>query len=222
VAIHLTTSNIYVSSLLSTVEWLDHGFGTSTGSPVGHESVASLNQIHSDIIHRISFEGDKQANGDGLFTSQPDLWISIRTADCIPILLVDPNNHVVAAVHAGWRGTVDRIVLKTVERLKRECHSNPKELLVAIGPGISECCFEVGEEVASRFETTFVTTQLAGKAKIDLKKANLEQLLMAGVQAANVEVSEACTVSTLGFHSYRRDKTEGRMISAIRIKKGAA
>jgi polyphenol oxidase len=252
VAFSLTSSNVYISSLLSTVDWLEHGFGTSSGKPVPQdEKAASLTQIHSTVIHRIGLPGEKQAEGDGMFTTQPDLWLSIRTADCIPILLVDPRCRVVAAVHAGWRGTLNQILLKTVAEMTKECHSAAKDLIAAIGPGISECCFEVGEEVWARFDSAFVSTKAgtgpvrpteqtptqeflsapssvvrasslkaAGKANINLKAANFQQLLKAGLSAGNIDIAEQCTVSNVGFHSYRRDKTDGRMTSAIKIRRG--
>ena len=220
-AFSLTASNIYVSSLLSQIDWLEHGFGTSSGNPVREGQVASLTQTHSDAIHHITGAGEKQAEGDGMFTSLTELWLSIRTADCIPILLVDPRAKVIAAVHAGWRGTVDQILAKTVTRLTTECHCLTADLLVAIGPGISACCFEVGSEVADQFESAYVSARPAGKVHIDLKKANVAQLMQVGVKAGNVDVAEACTVCTTGFHSYRGNKTVERMNSAIKIKRGA-
>ena len=156
-----------------------------------------------------------------MFTSLPELWLAIRTADCLPILFVDPRAKVIAAVHAGWRGTVDQILVKTVARLTTECQCVPADLLVAIGPGISACCFEVGAEVANQFESAYVSTGSTGKVHIDLKKANLAQLLQVGVRAKNIDVAEACTICTPGFHSYRGNKTAERMNSAIKIKRGA-
>ncbi len=183
--------------------------------------MASLTQTHSDVVYSITEAGEKQAEGDGMFTNLTALWLSIRTADCIPILLVDPRAKVIAAVHAGWRGTLDQILAKTVTRLTTEYHCLPADLLVAIGPGISACCFEVGTEVADQFESAYVSARATGKLHIDLKKANLAQLLQVGVRVENIDVTEACTICTPGFHSYRRDKTAERMNSAIKIKRGA-
>ncbi len=219
----LTSGNFYQSPLLQTLGWIEHGFGTSSASPkqVG-EIAASLVQIHSALVHPVSKPGERQAEGDGLFTTTPDLWISIRTADCLPILIADRNRKVVSAVHAGWKGTVLQIVRKAVFRLVDEFGSNPKEVFAAIGPGISECCFEVGPEVAIQFDRAFIRHGKSGKPYVNLKQANVSQLLAAGLSPNHIDVADECSVSTPGFHSFRRDKTDGRMESSIRIAKGAA
>ncbi len=219
----LTSGNLYQSTLLQKVVWLEHAFGTSSESPIHvGEMAASLAQIHSAMIHPVCKSGERQAEGDGLFTTTPDLWISIRTADCLPILIADTDLHVVAAVHAGWKGTVQEIVRKAVARLVDECGSNPDDLFATIGPGISECCFEVGTEVATQFDPAFLKFGEDGKPFVNLKQANVSQLLAAGLSIDHIDVAAECSVSTPGFHSFRRDKTEGRMVSGIRIKKGTA
>ena len=218
----LTSGNLYQSPLLQKMGWLDHGFGTSSASPVHvSEMAASLAQIHSALVNPVSKPGERQAEGDGLFTTTPNLWISIRTADCFPILIADRNLKAVAAVHAGWKGTVHQIARKAVACLINEFGSNPDDLYAAIGPGISESCFEVGPEVATQFEPVFLRPGKAGNSFVNLKQANVSQLLAAGLSPKHIDVADECSMSNPGFYSFRRDKTDGRMVSAIRIKKGA-
>lgn len=203
--------------------WLDHGFGTSAASPIHvGEMAASLVQIHSTLVNPVSKPGERQAKGDGLVTTTPNLWISIRTADCLPILMADRKLKIVAAVHAGWKGTVHQIARKSVACLIDEFGSNPDDLYAAIGPGISECCFEVGPEVAIQFDPIFLKLGKTNNPFVNLKQANVSQLLLAGLSLNHIDVADECSMSTPGFHSFRRDKTDGRMVSAIRITKGAA
>ncbi len=211
----LGQNQVYYSTVLSSVPWASHGFGTATGSPVQNDAHASLHQTHSDHVLFIEQSGEKQDDGDGLITRTLGLWISIRTADCLPILLIDPDNRAIAAVHAGWRGTAAQISRAAVASMVERFGSKPTTLLAAIGPGIDHCCFEVGEEVATHFEP--FTDRKTGKAHVNLKAANLHQLLSSGLSKANVDVSPLCTVSSPGFHSFRRNRTEGRMVSAVQI-----
>ena len=113
----------------------------------------TVRQVHSDLIWRA--EGDHPAVGDGLLTDQEGLMVSVRTADCHPILLVDVRKRAVSALHAGWRGTVKRIAEKGVGEMRHWFGSRPEDLRAAIGPGIHACCYEVGEEVREQFQSQF-------------------------------------------------------------------
>ena len=218
----LTSGNLYLSPLLKTLGWIEHGFGTNSASPIPQgEAAASLMQVHSALVLPVCNPDERQQEGDGILTSTPNLWISIRTADCLPILIGDRHLKAVAAVHAGWKGTVQQIARKAVACLVEEFGSRPENLFAAIGPGISDCCYEVGHEVAIQFDTAFLKPGEAGRSYLNLKQANVSQLLAAGLSPNHIDVAEECSVSTPGFHSFRRDKTEGRMLSAIRIKIGA-
>ncbi|MEP6963219.1 MAG: polyphenol oxidase family protein, partial [Acidobacteriota bacterium] len=146
-------------------------------------------------------------------TSEAGVAVSIRTADCFPILLADQRTHAVAAVHAGWRGTVAGIAGRTLQRMQAEFDSRPEDVLAAIGPGIGVCCYEVGADVAPKFGKD-------SACKIDLAAENREQLMAAGVPAENIEVLNACTFCDERFFSYRRQGDRaGRMISYITVKK---
>jgi polyphenol oxidase len=183
----------------------------------------TMRQIHSDIIHRVDFDPEEPLTGDGMITATPHLLLAIQTADCLPVMLVDTKRHAVGVFHAGWRGTVKRIVEKGVGEMIRCFGSNPRDLKAAIGPGVRGCCYEVGEEVRSKFESQFsyaenlfhevkesdpvrekypllfLTARAPGhsdlpkKIFLDLVEANRQQLLSAGVLAKNIEASTLCT-----------------------------
>jgi len=117
--------------------------------------LVALSQIHSDIIHVVHAAPEQPLQGDALVTATPGLLIAVQAADCIPILLADPEHRVVAAVHAGWRGTLKRIAEKTVGRMRMLFGTRPEKIIAAIGPGIGRCCYEVGPEVAKEFASQF-------------------------------------------------------------------
>lgn len=119
------------------------------------ESLVVLQQMHSDVLHIVKKAQCDAVKGDALATQTPGLLLGIQTADCIPILLVDPRRRVVAAIHAGWRGTLGRIAAKTVGRMVMEFGTRPENLLAALGPGIGRCCYEVGPEVVKEFAAQF-------------------------------------------------------------------
>jgi hypothetical protein len=187
----------------------------------------TLRQIHSDIIHRIDSvserNGDAPISGDGLITATPGLLLAIQTADCLPVILVDAQRRAVGVFHAGWRGTLNRIAEKGVGEMHRCFGTRPRDLQAAIGPGIHGCCYEVGEEVRTRFESQFeygaslfreikdsdpvrekypllfLTARAPGHSDLpkriflDLVEANRHQLLAAGVPNKNIESSPLCT-----------------------------
>ncbi len=115
----------------------------------------ALSQIHSDIIHVVEVVPPHILQGDALITATPGLLIAVQTADCIPILLADPDHRVVAAIHAGWRGTLKRIAEKTVGRMRMLFGTRPEKIIAAVGPGIGRCCYEVGPEVVKEFAGQF-------------------------------------------------------------------
>ena len=187
----------------------------------------TLRQIHSDIIRCVDSIPDstqqEPLSGDGLITATPGLLLAIQTADCLPVILVDGKRHAVGVFHAGWRGTVKRIVEKGVGEMVRCFGSRPRDLKAAIGPGIQGCCYEVGEEVRSQFESQFrygaslfrevkesdpvrekypllfLTARAPGHSELpkkiflDLVEANRQQLLAVGVPAKGIEASPLCT-----------------------------
>lgn len=119
--------------------------------------VVTLRQIHSDIVRRVDspLPANEPPQGDALFTREPGFLLAVQTADCIPILLADTKQRAVAAIHAGWRGTLRRIATKTLGRMQMEFGTRPADVIAALGPGIGRCCYEVGSEVAREFHAQF-------------------------------------------------------------------
>lgn len=166
-------------------------------------------------------------NTDALITSVPGICIGVATADCVPILVYDTKQKIIAAIHAGWRGTVKRVTEKTVALMIKELSSNPKDLLAGIGPSIGPEAFEVGEEVVEEFklhdlnwkDLTFIN-HTTGKSHIDLWKANKLQLLECGIPEQQIEICEICTYTnhTDLFSARRLGIKSGRIISGIYIK----
>jgi polyphenol oxidase len=210
-------------------------------------TLTTMKQIHSDAIHVFRAAPRQACSGDASATSRPGLLLAVQTADCVPILLVDPKQRAVAAIHAGWRGTLGRITEKTVGRMQLEFASRPQDLLTAIGPSIGPCCYEVGAELVPKFTAQFADAaeyfdepssgeepnplQWLNMAPpghqpppkpvhLDLRRANRSQLLAAGLHAQNIFESNLCTGCRKDlFFSYRKEGTRsGRLLSVIGIR----
>jgi polyphenol oxidase len=122
----------------------------------GKMRIVALRQIHSDIVHRVDHDSAAEPlQGDAHFTRERGVVLTVQTADCVPILLADPKRRAVAAIHAGWRGTLRRIAAKTLGRMQMEFGTDPADVIAALGPGINRCCYEVGPEVAREFQAQF-------------------------------------------------------------------
>jgi YfiH family protein len=156
---------------------------------------------------------------DALITQVPNIIIGVLSADCVPILLVDPIKKVVACIHAGWKGTADNIVTNTIHEMNKHFDCKPSDIVAGIGPSISAQCYEVGDEVAIYFSENAKSLQTNGKSCIDLWKENQNQLLQAGLSKDNITISALCTYSNPDlFYSARRDGIKtGRMASFISI-----
>jgi hypothetical protein len=200
---------VYRVPRLDSLPWLVHGFGTRLADIPGRFSqLATLKQIHSSACVEAAGRSGILGQGDALLEDNPGSVIAVKTADCLPVLLIDERRHAVAAVHAGWRGTAARIVPSAIQAMRARFGTSPTDLHAAIGPGIGKCCYEVGPEVAAQFG-------LQGRAYLDLTQANREQLLDAGVTAERIYTSDWCTrCRPEEFHSFRRDKeAAGRLYS---------
>jgi YfiH family protein len=191
--------------------------------------LVTLRQIHSDLIHHITDNPSRARAGDGLITRTPGILLAVLTADCLPIIVVDPEQPAVGVFHAGWRGTVKRVVEKGVGELQRHFGSRPKNLQAVIGPGIRVCCYRVGAELRNAFESQFdyaarlfretkdtdevrdkypllfLTARAPGHSELpaqiflDLAEANRRQLLAAGVLAKNIFDLGLCTSCNTGL-----------------------
>ena len=157
---------------------------------------------------------------DGIFTSMSGVCIGVSTADCIPIIIYDPEHHAACAIHAGWRGTVKRIASKAVAEMQTTYHSNAEKLKAVIGPGISLESFEVGQEVydqfaSAGFDMNGIAKQM-GKWHIDLPECNRKEMVAAGIPAENIKVSGIDTYTSNDFFSARRQGiNSGRIYTAI-------
>jgi polyphenol oxidase len=162
---------------------------------------------------------------DGIITNQPGLMIAVCVADCVPLLLHDPVQNVVAALHAGWQGTVGNIAEKGVEAMVNMFGSSPKDILAAIGPSIAPCCYEVDAPIRDAFKKAGAAWDLhakesaAGKWQLDLAGANRRQLIDAGLGSDQIEVEPLCVSCTQElFFSYRRDDGDtGRQVGFIML-----
>lgn len=186
--------------------------------------LVQMHQVHSPAIHRVNSVSDPHpCAGDGLITNAPGVLIAVKIADCIPVIAVDPVRRAVGAFHAGWRGTAQRIVEKGVGEMRRQFGSDPKDILIAIGPGIGVCCYQVGDEVIEQFRSQFAYAdelieevfdshslhtkypllflnqrapghgELPKVPHLNLVKANTRQAIDAGVPAKNIEALNLCT-----------------------------
>lgn len=208
------SQNIYRERELERFAWLEHGFGTRHTPDLARDRrLATLHQIHSDICVVARGRTGLLGDGDGLLENTPGHVVAVKTADCIPVLLVDEEHRAVAAVHAGWRGTVRGIVQQALHAMESEFGTRPAEVHAAIGPGIGKCCYEVGADVAAQFGET-------GVCCIDLTDANRRQLDESGVPRVQIHAAQICTrCGADDFHSFRRDKGHaGRMLSFIGVK----
>jgi YfiH family protein len=198
-------------------------FLKAIGAPRNAELV-TLKQTHSSVIRHVEREdAARSLRGDGLMTNEPGVLLAIQTADCIPVLLADTKKKAVAAFHAGWRGTLKRIVEEGVGRMRTEFGSRPEDLLAAVGPGIALCCYAVGEEVRSEFASQFsyapelfrelsesdpirekypllfLTARAPGHSNLgpqlhlDLMEANRRQLVDAGLRPESITLIGHCT-----------------------------
>ncbi len=191
------------------------------------ERITAGRQTHSaniriiteeDAGKGVSRESDIQ-DVDGMVTNLKNLPLVVYYADCVPVILVDSDAGVVAAVHSGWRGTVAGITRNAVEIMMSRFGAHPANIKAAIGPSIGPCCFETGEEVALQFDEKFVVKH-GDKFKVDLWKANMDILQSCGIKEENIDVLQVCTICNSDMlYSYRVHKdSTGRMGAFIMIK----
>lgn len=191
----------------------------------GVQAVQTLRQVHGNDVQvlRSAARPDTPPVGDALVTSVPRTAAAIKAADCVPVLLADPVSGAVAGAHAGWRGTLVRVVAAAARALAAEAGAPPSRLKAVIGPAIRACCFEVGPEVVSAFrekghevDRFALRPRAAGRPHLDLVLANRLQLLAAGLPEDGIEDAGLCTRCQPAFHSYRREgPTVGRNWSLV-------
>ncbi len=194
------------------------------GAPL--ESLVEAEQVHGTCVAIV----DARAAGtvvpgvDALATRSPEIWLAVFAADCVPILVLDPQGPAIAAIHAGWRGVAGSIVPETLRRMREAFGSRPDRCVLALGPAIGGCCYEVDAPVARAMEGAAWWPECAqptgpGRWHLDLREAIRRQLTAGGVRAAAIEISPLCTKCRPDlFFSYRRERVTGRMAGCIRLR----
>lgn len=182
------------------------------------QSVAYQRQIHSDIINVVGCGGDC-GESDALITNKKNLGIAVIVADCTPVFLYDKKQKVISAIHSGWRGTDEKIVDKTLHKMRNDYNTQPENLIVYIGPSISQINYEVGIEVAEKFDKQFVIC-IDGKLYLDVSGIIYQTIKNFGIPVNQVQKSELCTFEYIDLlHSYRRDgNLSGRSVGVIAMK----
>jgi hypothetical protein len=224
-------------------------FVATVTNEVGAEpafALVGIRQVHSAKVHAIrpedgaldgklaTADGKAVLEGDGLIADVPGVLIGVGTADCVPLLVADVRKRVVAAFHAGWRGTAGRIVEHGIEKMRQQYNSQPQDLVAAVGPSIGPCCYSVGDEVRTEFHSNFLYAntlfwedtrpEASGKIHLDLWEANRKQLQNAGLTEAQITVVGECTAcsrDSQGARRYFSHRDEhgvaGRMLNVIGV-----
>lgn len=214
---------------------VEHFFGTRhdpAGAVRSARAVVSVTQVHGTdvlVVDRAPAAAQTFDGGwDALVTDQPGVLLTVRTADCVPVLIHDPVHGIVAAVHAGWRGAVAGILPKTLAVMAQRFGSQPASLRVSVGPSVGSCCYEVDEPVLGRLREAYaawrglVRDTGPGRAMLNLRGLVLGQARSAGIREDGVHSVGLCTVChpTL-FYSYRREgQVRGTMVSGIMLSAG--
>lgn len=190
------------------------------------DEIIYLKQVHSDRVVKY-LKSDKSINeeeGDAIITNEKNVIIGVFTADCVPIILIDEEREVIAAIHSGWRGTMDSITLKTIEKMKSEFTTNASNIKVYIGPHIRRCCYEISKELKEKFiekKKTISEAVLFNGNNLNLEACILEDLKAAGVPDQNINSLDLCTYCSndIKLHSYRKSEgSYGRMFASIMLR----
>jgi YfiH family protein len=199
-------------------------FFEAAGLPA--DKMVAVRQVHgAEVVDAADIPKDVRLNADGLITNQPEVVLTVQTADCVPVLLVDPKHRAVAAVHAGRAGTASGIVDVAVERMRESYGCDPQDIIAALGPGISGNCYEVADECLVPFRARypdwreFCTPLSEEQWLLDIPEAIRRQLMVVGVSEERIGKFSFCTFSESGrFFSYRRDGAPtGRLMAAVGI-----
>ena len=185
---------------------------------LNRDRIVTQQQVHSDNVTPVTKAGNIN-NSDALITNCKNLGLAVSFADCVPIFIYDPKNKVIAGVHSGWRGTEKKILKKTLEKMQKSFNSKMENLFAFIGPSISQKHYEVGKEIAHRFNEKYIVVK-NNKFYLDLSNANYDMLLNSGIPDRQIEVSKFCTYENPRlFYSYRREgEKSGRAFGIIAMK----
>tara|TARA_B100001250_G_scaffold97240_1_gene81503 strand:- start:52 stop:732 length:681 start_codon:yes stop_codon:yes gene_type:complete len=181
------------------------------------ENTAIPEQVHGNEIKWVKLPGEYE-NVDGLISSNPNLILSLKVADCVPVYLFDPKSQIFGLIHSGWRGTKGMIVNEGINLMIKK-GAQLKDIKCYLGPSIGQCCYEVGDDVSRFYSSKSKILLDSNKVKLNIKLEIKLELERMGVLAKNINISHLCTFELSKFHSYRRDGLEaGRMYATIMIK----
>jgi len=185
---------------------------------INENSIASQKQVHGDVIKIINNAGN-HGESDAMITTEKNVALAISSADCCAIFIYDCKKEIIAAVHSGWRGTSNKILYKSLEKLKSEFGCNTEDFYCYISPSISQQNYEVGNDVADQFQKRYIK-RTGDKYLLDIKSANYDMLIEQGVKSNQIQVSQLCSFGYSSLlHSYRRDgKNSGRAMGIIFMK----
>jgi YfiH family protein len=223
-------SDLFIEAL-SAIPALLHGFGRRDAQPLTRElarrhaaeRLASrgrtlfMRQVHGDRVIKTPFTGTPEA--DGAIVAESGLIVAVETADCLPIVLVEPRQRIAAIVHAGWRGTAIGIVMRAMEKIAKHGGS-AAHVIAVLGPCIRPCCYEIGEELLGPdgpFEARHLRRDADNRLFLDLHAVNREQLERSGVTPRSIHAVDECTRCNPDlYHSFRREgASAGRMINYV-------
>ncbi len=185
-----------------------------------------LKQIHSDKVLKYvkGGKGIKDEEGDAIITNEKNAIIGVFTADCVPVILIDEEKEVMAAIHSGWRGTFESITLKTIKQMKSEFNTDEANIKAYIGPHIRKCCYEISEELKLKFlekKNVISEKELFNGNNLNLEACIIDDLIRAGVQEDNINSLNLCTYCSddIKLHSYRKSQgSYGRMFSFVVLR----
>ncbi len=188
------------------------------------ENLIYMEQTHSDNIKLIEHPAlNKISDCDALITNKTNIPLMVMVADCIAVMLYDPKQNAVAAIHAGRVGTFKSIVQKTINKMQKEFNSKPKNIIAAFSPSIHSCCYEVDKDLVDIVTKSFGEKYIQTRDKsyfLDLQKLNFDQLIQIGVKDENIQVSDICNCCDKNYFSYRREGVTGRFAGLIELRNG--
>ena len=184
---------------------------------INAKNIAVPEQVHSAVVEFARFSGMYPA-ADGLVTQNPEIILTLKVADCVPVFLHDPSKNIIGLVHSGWRGTVENIVSNAIKLMQKN-GAESRDIRCFLGPAIGKCCYEVDGEVAKKIDDKAKVKMEERKWRVGLHEQISLQLASVGVQKKNIRSSEICTYESQGYHSCRRDgENAGRMFAFLRLK----
>lgn len=185
---------------------------------IGKNCLVTVKQVHSSTVVFVNRDYTGINNADALITNIKNISLGIHTADCLPIFIHDDVKNAIGLVHAGWRGTREKIIIKTISSMQNNFSSDIKNLYFSFGPAIRACCYEVGESFKDFFSSNILKKD--NNYHLDLAQENREQILSLGIKEAQIFDSNICTFcQNKNYFSYRKEGSScGRMLSIISLK----